>query len=133
MEPPLSYSFRSIYQRVCTKITPNNFRLIILNPTQRTSKSAPRFLLEKQKTGASTPMHTLPRCHHGNPQVECQNTYQVNQYDTPLSPRVSYERHISSALKSIKVFNLITTRSQREKLNSSQQYREGKHHMIRLY
>ena len=33
---------------------------------------------------------------------------------------------MSSALKSIKVFNPITTNSQREKLNSSQQDIEGK-------
>ena len=38
----------------------------------------------------------------------------------------SYARHISSAIKSIKVFNPITTKSQREKINSSQQDREGK-------
>ena len=38
----------------------------------------------------------------------------------------SYARHISRALKSIKVFNPITTKPQREKLNSSQQDREGK-------
>ena len=38
----------------------------------------------------------------------------------------SYARHISSALKYIKVFNPITTKSQRKKLNSSQQDREGK-------
>ena len=37
----------------------------------------------------------------------------------------SYAIHISSALKSIKVFNTITTKSQREKINSSQD-REGK-------
>ena len=37
----------------------------------------------------------------------------------------SYASHISSALKSIKVFNPRTTKSQREKLNSSQQDREG--------
>ena len=37
----------------------------------------------------------------------------------------SYARHIASALKSIKVFNPITTKSQREKLKSSQQDREG--------
>ena len=42
-----------------------------------------------------------------------------------MSPRVSHARHTSSVLKSIKVFNLITTKSQREKLNSSQQDREG--------
>ena len=46
----------------------------------------------------------IPRCHH----------------------EYSYARHISSSLKSIKVFNPITTKYQREKLNSSQQDREGK-------
>src|SRR3989337_3341905 len=46
----------------------NNFRFIILNPTQRTSKSAPRFLPEKQGCKrASTPMHRLPQCHLRNP------------------------------------------------------------------
>ena len=38
----------------------------------------------------------------------------------------SIARHILAVLKSIKVFNLITMKSQREKLNSSQQDREGK-------
>ena len=33
---------------------------------------------------------------------------------------------LQDVLKSIKVFNLITTKSQREKLNSSQKNREGK-------
>src|SRR3989337_2522264 len=102
-----SYSFRLIYPRVRTKITPYdthqptlmssrysnvttsiheliiryasyNFRFIILNPTQRTSKSAPRFLPEKQgRKHASTPMHRLPQCHIGNPRVECQDIDQV--------------------------------------------------------
>ena len=67
----------------------NNFRFIIFNPTQRTSKSAPRFLPEKQgRKRASTPMHRLPQCHLKNPRVECQNIYQVNRYDTPLSPQI---------------------------------------------
>ena len=33
-------------------------------------------------------MHRLTQCHLGNPWVECQNIHQVNQYNTPLSPRV---------------------------------------------
>ena len=33
-------------------------------------------------------MHRLPQYHRGNPRVGCQNTYQVNQYDTSLSPQV---------------------------------------------
>ena len=58
----------------------NNFRFIIFNPTQRTSKSAPRFLPEKQgRKRASTPMHRLPQCHLENQWVECQNVHQVNQ------------------------------------------------------
>ena len=60
-----------------------------IQPTHRTSKSAPRVLPEKQRQErASTPMHRLPQYHRGNPQVECHNVYQVNQYDAPLSPQV---------------------------------------------
>ena len=103
-----SYSFRSIYPRVRTKIIPNNFKFIIINPTQRTSKSAPRFLLEKQRQEcASTPMHRLTQCHHGNSWLECHNIFQVKQYDTHCHHEYSFARHISSALKSIKVFNSI--------------------------
>ena len=126
MSPTYSNATASICDLII-RYASNNFRFIILNPTQRTSKSAPRFLPEKQgRKCASIPMHILPQCHLGNPQVECQNIYEVNQYDTPLSHEYSIARHISSALKSIKVLNPITTKSQREKLNSSQQDREGK-------
>ena len=107
MSPRYSNVTASIRELIM-RYASNNFRFIILNPTQRTSKSAPRFLSEKQRRErASTPMHRLPKCHLDNPRVECQNTYQVNQYDTPLSPRVFIARHTSSALKSIKVFNPI--------------------------
>ena len=112
-----SYPFRSIYLRVRTKITPydthqptlmsprysnvttsireliiryasNNFRFIILSPTQRPSKSAPRFLPEKQRRErASTPMHRLPQCHLGNPRVECQDIDQVLSNPTKYSIR----------------------------------------------
>ena len=72
-------------------------------------------------------MHRLPQSHLGNPQVECHNIYLVHQNNTPLSPRVFICKiYISSVLKSIKIFNPITTKSQRDKLNSSQQDREGK-------
>ena len=126
MSPRYSNVTASIRELII-RYASNNFIFIILNPTQRTSKSAPTFLPEKQRQErASTPMHRLPQCHLGNPRVECQNIYQVNQYDAPLSPRVFIARHTSSVLKSIKVFNLITTKSQKEKLNSSQQDREGK-------
>ena len=67
-----SYSFHSIYPRVRTKITPKQIH--IHNTQSNTTKSAPRFLSEKQRQErASTPMHRLPQCHLGNPRVECQN------------------------------------------------------------
>ena len=57
------------------------------------------------------------------------NVHQPLCIDYPMSPRESVSwvpKHISSILKSIKVFNPITTKSLGEKLNSSQQDREGK-------
>ena len=88
MSPRYSNVTTSINELIIHYLS-NKFRFIILNPTQRTSKSSPRFLPEKVgRKRASTPMHRLPQCHLGNPRVECQNIYQVNQYDTPLSPQV---------------------------------------------
>ena len=49
-------------------------------------------------------INMIPHCHH----------------------EYSIARHISTVLKSIKIFNPITKKSQREKLDSSQQDREGK-------
>src|SRR6266496_3185338 len=105
MSPRYSNVTASIRELII-RYASNNFRFIIFNPTQRTSKSAPRFLPEKQgRKHASTPMHRLPQCHLANPRVECQNIHQVNKQNTPLSPWVSHARHTSSVLKSIIVFN----------------------------
>ena len=88
MSPRYSNVTTSIRELII-RYASNNFRFIIFNPIQRTSKSFPRFLPEKVgRKRASTPMHRLPQCHLGNPRVECQNIYQVNQYNTPLSLRV---------------------------------------------
>src|SRR3989337_1205079 len=88
MSPRYSNVTTSIHKLII-RYASNNFRFIILNPTQRTSKSTPRFLPEKQRRKhASSPMHRLPQCHLGNPRVECQDIDQVIQYNTPLSPRV---------------------------------------------
>ena len=88
MSPRYSNVTTSIRELII-RYASNNFRFIIFNPTQRTSKSTPRFLPVKVgRKHAPTPMHRLPQYHHGNPRVECHNIYQVNQYDTPLSPRV---------------------------------------------
>ena len=63
-----------------------NNDITILNMQQRMN---PKFLSENVgRKSASTLMPRLPQCHLGNPRVERQNIYQVNQYDTPLSPRV---------------------------------------------
>ena len=112
----------------------NNFRFIILNPTQRTSKSAPRFLPKKRiREHASTPMNRLPQCHLGNPWVECQNIYQVNQYDTPLSPWLFNCKTYIKCSQIHKSTQSDNNEISKGKLNSSPQDREGKHHMIRLY
>ena len=108
----------------------NNFRYIILDPTQRTSKSAPRFLSEKQiQERASTPTHGLPQCHLGNPRVECQNIYQVNQYDTPLSPRVFICKTYIKCSQIHKSIQSNKTKSQREN-SIHHKIERGKHHMI---
>ena len=133
MSPRYSNVTASIHELII-RYASNNFRFIILNPTQRTIKNAPRFLPEKQRQErASTPMRRLPQCHLGNPRVECQNIYQMNQYDTLLSPRVFIARHTSNVLKTIKVFNLIRMKSQRENSIHHNKIETGKHHMVQLY
>ena len=73
MSPRYSNVTTSIRELII-RYASNNFRFIILNPAEITSKSAPRFLPEKQRQErASTPMCRLPQCHLGNPRVECQN------------------------------------------------------------
>ena len=133
MSPRYSNVTASIHELII-RYASNNFRFIILNPTQITSKSATRFLPEKQgRKRASTPMHRLYQCHLGNPRVEYQNTHQVNQYDTPLSPLIFIARNTSSVLISIKVFNPIITKSQRENSIHHNKIEREKHHMILLY
>ena len=84
---------------------------------------------EKQRQErASTPMHRLPQCHLGNPRVECQNIYQVNQYDTTLSLWVFIARHTSSVL------NIQSDKTKSHIENSiHNKIERGKHHMIQLY
>src|SRR3989337_2239863 len=133
MSPRYSNVTTSIRELII-RYASSKFRFIILNPTQRTSNSTPRFIPEKQRQErASTPMHRLPQCHLGNPRVECQNIHQVNQYDTPLSPRVfickTYIK-CSQIHKSIKSDKM---KSQRENSIHHNKIERGKHHMIRLY
>ncbi len=48
-------------------------------------------------------MHRLPQCHLGNPQVECHNIHQVNQYDTPLSPQVFIPQDIHHVFSDLNI------------------------------
>ena len=48
-------------------------------------------------------MHRLPQCHRGNPQVECHNIHQVNQYDTPLSLRVFITQDIHHVFPNLNI------------------------------
>ena len=122
-----SYSFCSIYPRVRTKITPNQIHIYNIQSNTKNLKGCPKISTgeTKRRERASTHMHRLPQCHRGNPQVECQNIYQVNQYDTPLSPRVfNCKTYIkcSQIHKNIPSNNSVISKG---KLNSSQQDREG--------
>src|ERR687897_3404346 len=92
----------------------HNLRFI--QPTQSTSKSAPKFLPESQER-VPTPMHRFPMSR--NPQVGHQNIHQV-AHDIPLSPQINTARHTSSVLKVKTQSDKITSRG---KLNSSQESR----------
>ena len=133
MSPRYSNVTTSIHELII-RYTSNNFRFIILDPTQRTSKGASRFLPEKQRRErASTPMHRLPQCHLGNPRVECQNKYQVNQYNTALSPRVFICKTYIKRSQIHKSIQSDKTKSQREHSIHHNKIESEKHPMIQLY
>ena len=143
MKPPQSYSFRSIYSRVRTKITQYySFRSIY--PRVRTKITTKQIHINNIQSNTKN-FKECPKISTG----ETKNVHQPLCIDYPnvtsgirkLSAKTyikwintiphchheySIARHIWSVLKSIKVFNPITTKSQREKLNSSQQDGKGK-------
>ena len=103
----------------------HNLRFIYSTNTKNFKECPKVSTGESRRKHVPTPMHRLPQCHLGNPRVECQNIYQVNQYDTPLSPRVfNCKTYIkcSQIHKSIQSDNKEISKG---KLNS-QQDREGK-------
>src|SRR3954468_21216720 len=59
----------------------------LFKPTQRTSKSAPKFLPESQDENVCQPLHKFRRSH--NPQVDHQNIHQVDHVNIPLSPQIN--------------------------------------------
>ena len=90
-----------------------------IQPTQSTSKSAPKFLPESQER-VPTPMHRFPMSR--NPQVGHLNIHQVAR-GIPLSPQIRTPRHTSSVLKCLKTqSDKITPKG---KLNSLQESRGG--------
>ena len=78
-------------------------------------------------------MHRLPQCHRGNPQVECHNIHQVNQYDTPLSPQVFIPQYIHHVFSNLNIQSDMTKPQRVKSHSSKQKYRGEKHHMIHLY
>src|SRR5215216_1229099 len=74
-----------------------------IQSTQRTTRRPQSFIREKIIKHASTPMHRLPQCHLGNPQVQCHNIHQVNQYDTPLSPEVFIPQDIHHLFSNLNI------------------------------
>ena len=69
-----------------------------IQPTQSTSKSAPKFLPESQDENVCQPLCISS----WNPQVDHQNIHQVDHMNIPLSPEISTARHTSIGLKSLK-------------------------------
>ena len=129
MSPRYSNVTTSI-RELTIRYASNNFRFIIVNPTQRTSKITPKFLSEKvEQKRVSTYVPRLPQCHLGNPRVECQNIYLVSQYDTPLSPRVFNCKTYIKCSQIHKSIQSDKMKSQREN-SIHHKIERGKHHMI---
>ena len=81
----------------------------------------PQSFYRRVKT--KTCANPYAQVHGRNLQVDHQNIHQVNQQNTPFSPRVSHARHISSVVKSLKTqSDKITLKG---KLNPLQESRGG--------
>ena len=92
----------------------NNFIFIILNPTQRTSKSAPRFLQEKQRQDVHQPLCIdYPNVTSGIRELSTTTYIKWINMIPHCHHEYSIARHLSSVLKSIKVFSPIIMKSQR--------------------
>ena len=128
MKPPQSYSFRSIYPRVRTKITPKQIHIHNTQSNTKNFKECPKISTgETKDENVHQPLCIdYPNVTAGIHKLSAKTHIKWINMIPHCHHEYSYARHISSALKSIKVFHPITTKSQREKLNSSQQDREGK-------
>ena len=92
-----------------------------IQPTQRTSKSAPKFLPDR-RVRTKTCANPYALVHGQDPQVDHQNILQVAR-DIPLSPQIRTTTHTSSVPKSLKTqSNKITSKGE---LNPLQESRGG--------
>ena len=98
----------------------HNLRFIYSNQ-HKVLQRVPQSFYRRVKT--KTCANPYAQVHGRNPQVDHQNIHQVDQQNTPLSPRVSHARHTSSVLKSLKTqSDKITSKG---KLNPLQESRGG--------
>ena len=99
----------------------HNLRFIYSTNTENFKECPKVSTGESRRKRVPTPMHRFPMSR--NLQVDHQNICQVDQYNTPLSPRVSHARHTKSVLKSLKTqSDKITSKGE---LNPLQEGRGG--------
>ena len=101
----------------------HNFRFIMFNPTQRTSKSAPKFLPESQDENMCQPL-CIDSQGHGTRKLITKTYIKWINRTSHCHHRYPIARHTSSVLKSLKTQS--DKKTSKGKLNSSQEDREGK-------
>ena len=95
----------------------------LFKPTQRTSKSAPKFLPESQDENVCQPLCINPQG-HGTRKLITKTYIKWLKWISHCHHRYPYARHTSSVLKSLKTQS--DKKTSKGKLNSSQEDREGK-------
>ena len=96
----------------------------LFKPTQRTSKSAPKFLPESQDENVCQPL-CIDSQGHGTRKLITKTYIKWINRTSHCHHGYPIARHTSSVLKS-EIFNPTITKPQRERLNSSQEDREGR-------
>ena len=103
----------------------HNFRFIMFNPTQRTSKSAPKFLPESQDENVCQPL-CIDSQGHGTRKLITKTYIKWINRTSHCHHGYPIARHTSSVLKSLKTQS--DKKTSKGKLNSSQEDRGGNHH-----
>ena len=102
MSPRYSYVITSIRELII-QYGSNNFMIIIFNPYKELQGDPKVSIGEKIIKKCINPYAYITQCHLRNPQVECYNIHQVNQYDTPLSPQVLIPQDIHHVFSDLKI------------------------------